>query len=122
MRQLKISRSITSRESEALEKYLVEIGHEEMVSINEEVELALRIRQGDEGAFNKLVRANLRFVVSVAKQYQGHGIPLTDLINEGNLGLITAARKFDETRGFRFISYAVWWIRQSITRLNSSHL
>lgn len=114
MRQLKISRSITSRESEALEKYLVEIGHEEMVSINEEVELALRIRQGDEGAFNKLVRANLRFVVSVAKQYQGHGIPLTDLINEGNLGLITAARKFDETRGFRFISYAVWWIRQSI--------
>ncbi|MDD4637391.1 MAG: RNA polymerase sigma factor RpoD/SigA [Bacteroidales bacterium] len=114
MRQLKISRSITSRESEALDKYLVEIGHEEMVSINEEVELALRIRKGDEVAFDKLVRANLRFVVSVAKQYQGHGIPLTDLINEGNMGLITAARKFDETRGFRFISYAVWWIRQSI--------
>ena len=114
MRQLKISRSITSRESEALDKYLVEIGHEEMVTISEEVELALRIHKGDEAAFNKLVRANLRFVVSVAKQYQGHGIPLTDLINEGNMGLITAARKFDETRGFRFISYAVWWIRQSI--------
>ncbi len=114
MRQLKISRSITSRESEALDRYLVEIGHEEMVTITEEVDLAGRIRMGDEAAFSKLVRANLRFVVSVAKQYQGHGIPLTDLINEGNLGLITAARKFDETRGFRFISYAVWWIRQSI--------
>ena len=114
MRQLKITKSITNRESASLDKYLQEIGREELVSPEEEVELAQRIRQGDQVALEKLTRANLRFVVSVAKQYQNQGLSLPDLINEGNLGLIKAAEKFDETRGFKFISYAVWWIRQSI--------
>ena len=114
MRQLKITRSITNRESEALDKYLQEIGKEEMISVEEEVELAQRIRKGDHKALERLTRANLRFVVSVAKQYQNQGLSLPDLINEGNVGLIKAAEKFDETRGFKFISYAVWWIRQSI--------
>lgn len=114
MRQLKITKSITNRESASLDKYLQEIGREELVTPEEEVELAQRIRQGDQQALEKLTRANLRFVVSVAKQYQNQGLSLPDLINEGNLGLIKAAEKFDETRGFKFISYAVWWIRQSI--------
>ena len=114
MRQLKITKSITNRESASLDKYLQEIGREELVSPEEEVELAQRIRQGDQVALEKLTRANLRFVVSVAKQYQNQGLSLPGLINEGNLGLIKAAEKFDETRGFKFISYAVWWIRQSI--------
>ena len=114
MRQLKITKSITNRESESLEKYLQEIGKEEMISVEEEVELAQQIRKGDRKALERLTRANLRFVVSVAKQYQNQGLSLSDLINEGNLGLIKAAEKFDETRGFKFISYAVWWIRQSI--------
>lgn len=114
MRQLKITKSITNRESEALEKYLQEIGKEELLSTDEEVELAQRIRKGDRKALERLTKANLRFVVSVAKQYQNQGLSLPDLINEGNLGLIKAAEKFDETRGFKFISYAVWWIRQSI--------
>lgn len=114
MRQLKITKSITNRESASLDKYLQEIGREELVSPEEEVELAQRIRKGDKEALEKLTRANLRFVVSVAKQYQNQGLSLPDLINEGNLGLIKAAEKFDETRGFKFISYAVWWIRQSI--------
>lgn len=114
MRQLKISKSITNRESAALDRYLSEIGHEQMVSPEEEVELAQRIRKGDKKALERLTKANLRFVVSVAKQYQNQGLSLPDLINEGNLGLIKAAEKFDETRGFKFISYAVWWIRQSI--------
>lgn len=114
MRQLKITKSITNRESASLDKYLQEIGREELISVEEEVELAQRIRQGDQAALDKLTRANLRFVVSVAKQYQNQGLSLPDLINEGNVGLIKAARKFDETRGFKFISYAVWWIRQSI--------
>ena len=114
MRQLKITRSITNRESASLDKYLQEIGREELISVEEEVELAQRIRNGDKKALEKLTRANLRFVVSVAKQYQNQGLSLPDLINEGNLGLIKAAEKFDETRGFKFISYAVWWIRQSI--------
>ena len=114
MRQLKITKSITNRESASLDKYLQEIGREELVSREEEVELAQRIRKGDQRALEKLTRANLRFVVSVAKQYQNQGLSLPDLINEGNLGLIKAAEKFDETRGFKFISYAVWWIRQSI--------
>lgn len=114
MRQLKITVAITSRGSEALERYLQDISKEEMVSTDEEVELAKRIRQGDKNALERLVKANLRFVVSVAKQYQGQELELTDLINEGNVGLINAAMKFDETRGFKFISYAVWWVRQSI--------
>jgi len=114
MRQLKITKSITNRESASLDKYLQEIGKEELISVEEEVELAQRIRKGDKDALEKLTRANLRFVVSVAKQYQNQGLSLPDLINEGNLGLIKAAEKFDETRGFKFISYAVWWIRQSI--------
>jgi RNA polymerase primary sigma factor len=114
MRQLKITKSITNRESEALDKYLQEIGKEEMITVEEEVELAQKIRNGDRKALERLTKANLRFVVSVAKQYQNQGLSLPDLINEGNLGLIKAAEKFDETRGFKFISYAVWWIRQSI--------
>lgn len=114
MRQLKITKSITNRESQSLDKYLQEIGHEELLSVDEEVELAQRIRKGDRKALERLTKANLRFVVSVAKQYQNQGLSLPDLINEGNVGLIKAAEKFDETRGFKFISYAVWWIRQSI--------
>ena len=114
MRQLKITKSITNRESASLDKYLQEIGKEELISVEEEVELAQRIRKGDQEALERLTKANLRFVVSVAKQYQNQGLSLPDLINEGNLGLIKAAEKFDETRGFKFISYAVWWIRQSI--------
>jgi RNA polymerase primary sigma factor len=114
MRQLKITKSITNRESASLDKYLQEIGREELITAEEEVHLAKRIKEGDQRALEKLTRANLRFVVSVAKQYQNQGLSLPDLINEGNLGLIKAARRFDETRGFKFISYAVWWIRQSI--------
>ena len=114
MRQLKITKSITNRESAALEKYLQEISKEAMISAEEEVELAQRIKKGDPKALERLTKANLRFVVSVAKQYQNQGLSLPDLINEGNLGLLKAAERFDETRGFKFISYAVWWIRQSI--------
>ena len=114
MRQLKITKSITNRESQSLDKYLQEIGREGLITVEEEVDLAQRIRKGDREALERLTRANLRFVVSVAKQYQNQGLSLPDLINEGNLGLIKAAEKFDETRGFKFISYAVWWIRQSI--------
>ena len=121
MRQLKIQKSITNRSSEALDKYLVEIGRVPMISVDEEIELAQKIRKGGregERAKEKLVKANLRFVVSVAKQYQHQGLGLTDLIDEGNIGLVKAAEKFDETRGFKFISYAVWWIRQSILQRN----
>ena len=114
MRQLKITKSITNRESASLDKYLQEIGREDLITVEEEVELAQKIKKGDRASLEKLTRANLRFVVSVAKQYQNQGLSLPDLINEGNLGLIKAAEKFDETRGFKFISYAVWWIRQSI--------
>lgn len=114
MRQLKITKSITNRESQSLEKYLQEIGKVELISPEEEVALAIKIKHGDQAALDKLTKANLRFVVSVAKQYQNQGLTLPDLINEGNLGLIKAAQRFDETRGFKFISYAVWWIRQSI--------
>ena len=114
MRQLKISKSITSRESHALDRYLTEIGREDLLSLDDEIELSQRIRNGDKEALDRLVRAILRFVVSVAKQYQNQGLPLPDLITEGNIGLIKAAEKFDETRGFKFISYAVWWIRQTI--------
>src|SRR5947208_12313213 len=114
MRQLKITKSITNRESQSLEKYLQEIGREGLITAEDEVKLAAKIKQGDQTALDKLTKANLRFVVSVAKQYQNQGLSLPDLINEGNLGLIKAAQRFDETRGFKFISYAVWWIRQSI--------
>lgn len=114
MRQLKITKSITNRETASLDKYLQDIGREELITAEEEVLLAQRIKQGDQSALEKLTKANLRFVVSVAKQYQNQGLSLPDLINEGNLGLIKAAQRFDETRGFKFISYAVWWIRQSI--------
>lgn len=114
MRQLKITKSITNRESQSLDKYLQEIGREDLITAEQEVELAQRIKQGDQAALEKLTKANLRFVVSVAKQYQNQGLTLPDLINEGNLGLIKAAQRFDETRGFKFISYAVWWIRQSV--------
>lgn len=114
MRQLKITKSITNRESQSLEKYLQEIGKVDLLTPEEEVELAKRIKQNDQAALEKLTKSNLRFVVSVAKQYQNQGLSLSDLINEGNLGLIKAAQRFDETRGFKFISYAVWWIRQSI--------
>ncbi|MFB0924656.1 MAG: sigma-70 family RNA polymerase sigma factor, partial [Vicingaceae bacterium] len=114
MRQLKITKSITNRDSASLDKYLQEIGREDLITAEDEVELAQRIKEGDQVALEKLVKANLRFVVSVSKQYQNQGLTLPDLINEGNLGLIKAAQRFDETRGFKFISYAVWWIRQSI--------
>ena len=114
MRQLKITNSITARDAESLQRYLSEIGKIEMLTVDQEVDLARRIKQGDQKALDRLAKANLRFVVSVAKQYQNQGLTLSDLINEGNLGLIRAAQKFDETRGFKFISYAVWWIRQSI--------
>ncbi|HEY0041277.1 MAG TPA: sigma-70 family RNA polymerase sigma factor, partial [Flavisolibacter sp.] len=114
MRQLKITKSITNRESQSLEKYLQEIGKVELITPEEEVRLAGLIKQGDQRALDRLTKANLRFVVSVAKQYQNQGLSLPDLINEGNLGLIKAAQRFDETKGFKFISYAVWWIRQSI--------
>ena len=114
MRQLKITKSITSRDSQSLDKYLQEIGREQLLTVEEEVELSQRIRKGDRQALDTLVKSNLRFVVSVAKQYQNQGLTLPDLINEGNVGLIKAAEKFDETRGFKFISYAVWWIRQTI--------
>ena len=121
MRQLKITRSITSRDSRSLEKYLQDISKIGMITPEQETELARRIREGDQVALQRLVTANLRFVVSVAKQYQGKGITLTDLINEGNLGLVKAAQRFDETRGFKFISYAVWWIRQSIMQAIAEH-
>jgi RNA polymerase primary sigma factor len=121
MRQLKITKSITNRESQSLEKYLQEIGKVDLISAEEEVKLAVLIKKGDQMALEKLTKANLRFVVSVAKQYQNQGLTLADLINEGNLGLIKAAQRFDETRGFKFISYAVWWIRQSILQALAEH-
>ena len=114
MRQLKITKQLTNRDSKYIDKYLSDVSKEEMITAEEEVRLAVRIKQGDEASLNKLVSANLRFVISVAKQYQGHGLTLEDLIQEGNIGLIIAAKRFDETKGFKFISYAVWWIRQSI--------
>ena len=121
MRRLKITKSFTSRESVSLDKYLQVIGHEDLISSEEEVALAQRIKKGDREAVKELTRANLRFVVSVAKQFQNQGLALSDLINEGNLGLIRAAERFDETRGFKFISYAVWWIRQSIFQAIAEH-
>ncbi|WP_340198579.1 RNA polymerase sigma factor RpoD/SigA [Ascidiimonas sp. W6] len=121
MRQLKITKQITNRDTKSLEKYFQEISKIDLITAEEEVELARRIREGDQIALNKLVNANLRFVVSAAKQYQGSGIRLSDLINEGNIGLVKAAKRFDETRGFKFISYAVWWIRQSILQAMSEH-
>lgn len=114
MRQLKITKQLTNRDSKSIDKYLSDVSKEEMITPDEEVQLAIKIKQGDDEALNRLVNANLRFVISVAKQYQGHGLTLEDLIAEGNIGLITAAKRFDETKGFKFISYAVWWIRQSI--------
>ena len=114
MRQLKITKQVTNRETASLDKYLQEIGKVELITADEEVDLAQRIRAGDRAALEKLIKANLRFVVSVSKQYQNQGLSLPDLINEGNLGLMKAAKRYDETRGFKFISYAVWWIRQSI--------
>jgi RNA polymerase primary sigma factor len=121
MRQLKISKSITNRESPSLEKYLLEIGRVDLVSAEEEVALAARIKKGDKKALDRLVKGNLRFVVSVAKQYQGQGLSLADLINEGNIGLMKSAERFDDTRGFKFISFAVWWIRQSILQAIAVH-
>src|SRR6056297_1592820 len=121
MRQLKITKQITNRDTKSLEKYFQEISKIDLITADEEVELARRIREGDQIALNKLVNANLRFVVSTAKQYQGSGLRLSDLINEGNIGLVKAAKRFDETRGFKFISYAVWWIRQSILQAISQH-
>ncbi|MBW7868212.1 MAG: sigma-70 family RNA polymerase sigma factor [Brumimicrobium sp.] len=121
MRQLKITKQVTNRETESVDKYLVEIGRVDLITAQEEVELAQRIKAGDQRALDRLVRANLRFVVSVAKQYQNQGLTLPDLINEGNVGLIKAAKRFDETRGFKFISYAVWWIRQSILQALAEH-
>jgi len=121
MRQLKIDKLVTNRDTPSLDKYLQEIGRVDLLSVDEEVELARRIKEGDHAAMEKLVKANLRFVVSVAKQYQNQGLTLSDLINEGNLGLIKAAQRFDETRGFKFISYAVWWIRQSIMQALAEH-
>ena len=122
MRQLKITKQVTNRETASLDKYLQEIGKVELITADEEVELAQRIRNGDRAALEKLIKANLRFVVSVSKQYQNQGLSLPDLINEGNLGLMKAAKRYDETRGFKFISYAVWWIRQSIYKLLQSNL
>lgn len=121
MRQLKITRQITNRDSKSLEKYFQEISKIDLITADEEVELTKRIREGDQAALTKLVNANLRFVVSTAKQYQGSGLRLSDLINEGNIGLVKAAKRFDETRGFKFISYAVWWIRQSILQAISQN-
>ncbi|MCL4141639.1 UNVERIFIED_CONTAM: hypothetical protein GTU68_004300 [Idotea baltica] len=121
MRQLKITKQITNRDTKSLEKYFQEISKIDLITADEEVELARRIREGDQIALNKLVNANLRFVVSAAKQYQGSGLRLSDLINEGNIGLVKAAKRFDETRGFKFISYAVWWIRQSMLQAMSEH-
>ena len=121
MRQLKITKQITNRDTKSLEKYFQEISKIDLITADEEVELSRRIREGDQVALNKLVNANLRFVVSTAKQYQGSGLRLSDLINEGNIGLVKAAKRFDETRGFKFISYAVWWIRQSILQAISQN-
>ena len=122
MRQLKIAKQVTNRETLSLDKYLHEIGKVDLVSADEEVELAKRIKKGDKFALEALIKANLRFVVSVAKQYQNQGLSLPDLINEGNLGLIKAAQRYDETRGFKFISYGVWWIRQSILQIGRAHV